>query len=82
MAAKAVIRFSVAAAMSIAAGSALAQTNDPGLTQTQIDCLNRTNAAAADCNKDGGDTKTGGKDSAGATPGTDKARPALCFFQA
>lgn len=80
MAAKAVIRFSVAAAMSIAAGSALAQTNDPGLTQTQVDCLNRTNAAAADCNKDGGDTKTGGKDNAGATPGTDKARPGAVFL--
>ena len=41
---------------------AFAQTNDPGLTQKQVDCLNRT-TAAGDCDKDGG-TKNGGE-----TPG-------------
>ena len=82
MAAKAVIRFSVAAAMTIAAGPAFAQTNDPNLTQTQIDCLSRTNAAGADCNKGGNDAKGGAgeKDNAGATPGTDKARPGAVFL--
>lgn len=79
MAAKAVIRFSVAVAMTITAGSAFAQTNDPNLSQTQIDCLSRTNAAA-DCNKGGGDTKAGGKDNAGATPGTGAARPGAVFL--
>ncbi len=43
MAAKAVIRFAalLVAATMIAAAPALAQTNDPNLTQTEIDCLNR-----------------------------------------
>ncbi|WP_421914949.1 S8 family serine peptidase [Mesorhizobium sp.] len=82
MAAKAVIRFSVAAAMSIAAGPVFAQTNDPNLTQTQIDCLGRTNAAGADCNKGGGDTKggSGGKDNAGTTPGAGAVRPGAVFL--
>ena len=55
MAAKAVIGFAaiLTAAMTIAAVPAFAQTNDPNLTQAEIDCLNRTNAAGADCAKDG-----------------------------
>ncbi|UVK39256.1 S8 family serine peptidase [Mesorhizobium sp. AR10] len=55
MAAKAVIGFAaiLAAAMTIAAVPAFAQTNDPNLTQAEIDCLNRPNAVGADCTKDG-----------------------------
>lgn len=80
MAAKAVIRFSAAVAMTIAACPSFAQTNDPNLTQTQIDCLGRTNVAGADCNKGGGDAKTGGKDNAGETPGAGAARPGAVFL--
>ncbi|TJW13926.1 MAG: peptidase S8 [Mesorhizobium sp.] len=55
MAAEAVIRFAtvVVAAATITAAPALAQTNDPN-PQTKIDCLDRTNAASADCAKDDG----------------------------
>ncbi|PWJ90666.1 subtilisin family serine protease [Mesorhizobium loti] len=61
MAAEAVIRFAamLAAAMTIAAVPASAQTNDPNPDQTKIDCRNGTNAAGADCAKDGTDTKSG-----------------------
>ncbi|RUV39041.1 S8 family serine peptidase [Mesorhizobium sp. M7A.F.Ca.MR.148.00.0.0] len=38
---------------------ASAQTNDPNPDQTKIDCRNGTNAAGADCAKDGNDTKSG-----------------------
>ncbi|RWL07820.1 MAG: hypothetical protein EOR45_10685, partial [Mesorhizobium sp.] len=64
MAARAVIRFAalLVAAMLIGAAPALAQTNDPNLTQTEIDCLNR-GTAAADCFED--DTK----DASGERPG-------------
>ncbi|MER9891029.1 S8 family serine peptidase [Mesorhizobium sp. M0119] len=68
MAAKAVIRLT--AAMTIFAASAMAQTNDPNLTQAEIDCLNRGSAANADCAKDGGGEKDGGKAPA---PGTTRA---------
>ena len=56
MAAKAVIRCAalLAAAMTIVAAPAFAQTNDPNLSQTEIDCLNGNNAAGADCAKGGG----------------------------
>lgn len=54
MAAKAVIlRVAVLAAAFVAA-PAFAQTNDPNLSQKQIDCLNRTTAAGGGCDKDGG----------------------------
>ncbi|MEP6565857.1 MAG: S8 family serine peptidase [Mesorhizobium sp.] len=61
MAAKAVIRFAavLAAAMTIVAAPAFAQTNDPNLSQTEIDCLNGKNAAGADCAKSGGTPGTG-----------------------
>ena len=61
MAAEAVIRFAaiLAAAMTIAAVPVSAQTNDPNPDQTKIDCGNRTNAAGADCAKDGSDAKGG-----------------------
>lgn len=65
MAAEAVIRFAamLAAAMTIVAVPASAQTNDPNPDQTKIDCRDGTNAAGADCAKDGSDTK-GGSDAA------------------
>ncbi|RUW60404.1 S8 family serine peptidase [Mesorhizobium sp. M7A.F.Ca.US.008.03.1.1] len=61
MAAEAVIRFAamLAAAMTIAAVPASAQTNDPNPDQTKIDCRDGTNAAGANCAKDGNDTKSG-----------------------
>ncbi|MER8385469.1 S8 family serine peptidase [Mesorhizobium sp. M1428] len=65
MAAKAVIRLT--AAMTIFAASAMAQTNDPNLTQAEIDCLNRGSAANTDCPKDGGGVKDG---STAPAPGT------------
>lgn len=66
MAAKAVIRCAalLAAAMTIVAAPAFAQTNDPNLSQTEIDCLNGKNAAGGDCAKDGG--TPGGATQAGA----------------
>ncbi|TJV40883.1 MAG: peptidase S8, partial [Mesorhizobium sp.] len=65
MAARAVIRFAalLVAAMIIGAAPALAQTNDPNLTQTEIDCLNR-GATAADCIKR--DTEDGSGERPGA----------------
>ncbi|RUZ53081.1 peptidase S8, partial [Mesorhizobium sp. M7A.F.Ca.US.003.02.2.1] len=65
MAAEAVIRFAamLAAAMTIVAVPASAQTNDPNPDQTKIDCRDGTNAAGADCAKDGSDTE-GGSDAA------------------
>ncbi|MER8446113.1 S8 family serine peptidase [Mesorhizobium sp. M1066] len=61
MAAEAVIRFAavLAAAMTIVAVPASAQTNDPNPDQTKIDCRDGTNAAGADCAKNGNDTKDG-----------------------
>jgi hypothetical protein len=72
VAAKAVIRFAaiLAAAMTIAAVTASAQTNDPNLSQTKIDCLNRTNAAGTDC----------GKDNAAASPGVAGAQTGAVFL--
>ncbi|RUU42312.1 MAG: peptidase S8 [Mesorhizobium sp.] len=63
MAARAVIGFAalVVAAMTLA--PALAQTNDPNLTQTEIDCLNRA-TAAADCIED--DIRDGSSEKPGA----------------
>lgn len=62
MAAEAVIRFAaMLAAMTIAAVPASAQTNAANPDQTKIDCRNGTNAAGADCAKDG----SGGGDGAG-----------------
>jgi hypothetical protein len=61
MAAEAALRFAaiLAAAMTIAAVPASAQTNAPNPDQTKIDCRDRANAAGTDCAKDGGDTKSG-----------------------
>ncbi|MER9756018.1 S8 family serine peptidase [Mesorhizobium sp. M0166] len=67
MAAKAVIRLT--AAMTIFAASAMAQTNDPNLSQAEVDCLNRGSAANANCAKDGGAVKDGGKTPAPGTTG-------------
>lgn len=64
MAAKAVILHAVILAAAFVAAPAFAQTNDPNLTQQQVDCLGRTTAAGGGCDKDGG-----AKDGAG-TPGT------------
>lgn len=64
----AVIRFAaiLAAAMTIAAVPASAQTNAPNPDPTKIDCGDANNAASADCAKDGRDTKNG---SGAARPG-------------
>ncbi|RWP34952.1 S8 family serine peptidase [Mesorhizobium sp.] len=72
MAVRAVIRFAalLVAAMIIGAAPALAQTNDPNLTQTEIDCLNR-GATAADCIKR--DTKDGSGERPGAGPAATNA---------
>ncbi|MFC3327089.1 S8 family serine peptidase [Mesorhizobium cantuariense] len=61
MAAEAVIRFAamLAAAMTIAAVPASAQTSSANPDRTKIDCRDGTNAAGADCAKDGSDTKGG-----------------------
>ncbi|TIV47804.1 MAG: peptidase S8, partial [Mesorhizobium sp.] len=40
-------------AAAFVAAPAFAQTNDPNLTQKQVDCLNRTTTAGSDCDKDG-----------------------------
>ncbi|MBZ9956289.1 MULTISPECIES: S8 family serine peptidase [unclassified Mesorhizobium] len=55
MAAEAVIRFAaiLAAAMTIATGPASAQGNDANANRGKIDCRNGTDAAGADCGKDG-----------------------------
>ncbi len=63
MAAEAVIRFAaiLAAAMTIAAVPASAQSNAANGDQTKIDCRDGTNAAGTDCAKDG----SGASDNAG-----------------
>ncbi|TPJ44995.1 peptidase S8 [Mesorhizobium sp. B2-3-13] len=68
MAVEAVIRFAaiLAAAMTIAAVPASAQSNDATPDRTQIDCSNEAKAAAADCVKDGGDKGGSGAAQAGA----------------
>ncbi|CAN7177781.1 S8 family serine peptidase [Mesorhizobium sp. LjRoot246] len=61
MAAEAVIRFAamLAAAMTIAAVPASAQTNNPDPDPPKVDCRDGANAAGADCARDGSDTKSG-----------------------
>ncbi|TPI30636.1 peptidase S8 [Mesorhizobium sp. B3-2-1] len=61
MAAEAVIRFAaiLAAAMTIAAVPASAQSNDATPERTKIDCSKEANATAAECVKNGGGTKGG-----------------------
>ncbi|PZV37645.1 S8 family serine peptidase [Mesorhizobium kowhaii] len=49
----------LAAAMTIAAVPASAQTNAPNPHGAKIDCSDASNAAGADCAKDGSDTKGG-----------------------
>ncbi|TPK48793.1 peptidase S8 [Mesorhizobium sp. B2-5-4] len=68
MAVEAVIRFAaiLAAAMTIAAVPASAQSNDATPDRTKIDCSNEAKAAAADCVKDGGDKGGSGAAQAGA----------------
>ncbi|TJW60121.1 MAG: hypothetical protein E5V97_25425, partial [Mesorhizobium sp.] len=51
-------------AAAFVAAPAFAQTNDPNLTQKQVDCLNRTTTAGGDCDRDGGAKNGEG------TPGT------------
>ncbi|PBB33621.1 MULTISPECIES: S8 family serine peptidase [unclassified Mesorhizobium] len=53
MAAKAVVLHAAILAATFVGAPAVAQTNDPNLSQKQIDCLNRTTAAGADCDEDG-----------------------------
>jgi hypothetical protein len=48
MAAKAVIRFAILAAVTIAAVPALAQTSDSNAGRTKTDCSDTTGAATAD----------------------------------
>ena len=51
---KVILHAALLAAAAFVAAPAFAQTNDPSLTQKQVDCLNRTTAAGGDCDKDGG----------------------------
>jgi hypothetical protein len=62
---RAVVGFAalLVAAMTFGAAPALAQSNDPNRTDTEIDCLNRE-TAAADCAED--DTKDGSGEGTGA----------------
>ncbi|KUM25464.1 peptidase S8 [Mesorhizobium loti] len=60
MAAKRVVLHAALLAAAFVAAPAFAQTNDPNLSQKQVDCLNRTTAAGADCDKNGGGAKAGG----------------------
>ncbi len=77
MAAEAALRFAaiLAAAMTIAAVPASAQTNATNSDQTKIDCRNGTNAAGANCAKDG----NGAGDNAG---GAGPAQPGAVFLPA
>ncbi|RVC92742.1 peptidase S8, partial [Mesorhizobium sp. M2A.F.Ca.ET.029.05.1.1] len=59
-----ILRAALLAAAAFVAAPAFAQTNDPNLTQKQVDCLNRTTTAGSDCDKDGGAKNGEG------TPGT------------
>ncbi|TPJ33422.1 S8 family serine peptidase [Mesorhizobium sp. B2-8-3] len=78
MAAKAVIlHAALLAAAALAAAPAFAQTNDPNLSQTQVDCLNRTTAAGAGCDKNGGTANNGEKPGAGGATGGAVFLPAL-----
>lgn len=77
MAAKAVILHAAALAATLVAAPSFAQTNDPNLTQKQIDCLNRTTAAGADCGKENG----GGNDGGG-KPGAANAAGGAVFLPA
>ncbi|MDX8510608.1 S8 family serine peptidase [Mesorhizobium captivum] len=69
MAAKAVMLHAAFLAAAFVAAPAVAQTNDPNLSQKQIDCLNGKTAAGANCDKDGGGRNDGGKPGAGTTTG-------------
>ncbi|RWD80410.1 MAG: peptidase S8, partial [Mesorhizobium sp.] len=60
MAAKAVVLHAALLAAACVAAPSFAQTNDPNLSQKQVDCLNRTTAAGAGCDQDGGGAKNGG----------------------
>lgn len=75
MAAKAVILHAALLAAAFVAAPAFAQTNDPNLTQKQLDCLNRTTAAGGDCDKDGG--AKNGEGTSGAATGGAVLLPAL-----
>ncbi|RJT42519.1 peptidase S8 [Mesorhizobium waimense] len=69
MAARAAFGFAgfLLAATTIAATPVFAQSKDPNQPQTKTDCLDRTNAAGADCPEDGGDGTPGaGPGAAGA----------------
>lgn len=59
-----ILRVALLAAAAFVAAPAFAQTNDPNLTQKQVDCLNRTTTAGGDCDRDGGAKNGEG------TPGT------------
>ncbi|AZO72239.1 MULTISPECIES: S8 family serine peptidase [unclassified Mesorhizobium] len=65
MAAKAVILHAAILTAAFVAAPAFAQTNDPSLSQKQVDCLNRTTAAGADCDKNAGGKSDGSKSGAG-----------------
>ncbi|TGR68710.1 peptidase S8, partial [Mesorhizobium sp. M2D.F.Ca.ET.223.01.1.1] len=77
MAAKAVILKAALLAAAFVAAPAFAQTNDPNLTQKQVDCLNRTTVAGAGCDKDGGAKNNGGVPGNGTAAGGAVFLPAL-----
>lgn len=77
MVARAVILHAAILAAAMGAAPSFAQTNDPNLTQKQIDCLNRTTAAGADCGKESGSDNGGGKPGTAAPSGGAVFMPAL-----
>ncbi|MDX8439049.1 S8 family serine peptidase [Mesorhizobium australafricanum] len=71
-----VLLHAVILAAAFVAAPAFAQTNDPNLTQKQVDCLDRTTAAGAGCDKNGGN-KNGGTPGTGTATGGAVLLPAL-----
>ncbi|TIV74261.1 MAG: hypothetical protein E5V78_34980, partial [Mesorhizobium sp.] len=59
-----ILRAALLAAAAFVAAPAFAQTNDPNLTQKQVDCLPLSCGSGSDCDKDGGAKNGEG------TPGT------------
>lgn len=77
MAVRALILHAALLAAAFVAAPAFAQTNDPNLTQKQVDCLGRTAAAGAGCDKDNGAKNGNATPGAGAATDGAVSLPAL-----